>query len=244
MPQKNKIHSVIHKNLEKKYLTSRDYYNSKVITDIVYNENTNLVSVFKDYLIYDDVSEFLKRYYYSEEFDSRLPKIYEFYEKYSKVFPNYVTIPENKFMFKNIERKQKFIDDKQRAIEEQNNKVQKQKRNNGHFSDLLENNSDHMFSSKFMDSILKQDEELTEQKKAREANERFIKVIEEISKSDSFMGNNKSDFSANISMSIMNDKENSDLSLIKSEVTQDQSVLKEQFANTALSNEDLESNLK
>lgn len=58
------------------------------------------------------------------------------------------------------------------------------------------------------------------------------------------MGNNKSDFSANISMSIMNDKENSDLSLIKSEVTQDQSVLKEQFANTALSNEDLESNLK
>lgn len=162
MPQKNKIHSVIHKNLEKKYLTSRDYYNSKVITDIVYNENTNLVSVFKDYLIYDDVSEFLKRYYYSEEFDSRLPKIYEFYEKYSKVFPNYVTIPENKFMFKNIERKQKFIDDKQRAIEEQNNKVQKQKRNNGHFSDLLENNSDHMFSSKFMDSILKQDEELTE----------------------------------------------------------------------------------
>lgn len=108
------------------------------------------------------MSEFLKRYYYSEEFDSRLPKIYEFYEKYSKVFPNYVTIPENKFMFKNIERKQKFIDDKQRAIEEQNNKVQKQKRNNGHFSDLLENNSDHMFSSKFMDSILKQDEELTE----------------------------------------------------------------------------------
>lgn len=58
------------------------------------------------------------------------------------------------------------------------------------------------------------------------------------------MGNNKSDFSANISMSVMNDKENSDLSLIKSEVTQDQSVLKEQFANTALSNEDLESNLK
>ena len=63
IPSKNKIHSVIHKNLERKYLTSRDYYNSKVITDIVYNENTNLVSVFKDYLIYDDVSEFLKRYY-------------------------------------------------------------------------------------------------------------------------------------------------------------------------------------
>ena len=58
---RNSIEVVIKKNLERKYLTSRDYYNSKVITDIVYNETTNLVSVFKDYLIYDDVSEFLKR---------------------------------------------------------------------------------------------------------------------------------------------------------------------------------------
>lgn len=58
---RSSIEFVIKRNLEKKYLTSRDYYNSKVITDIVYNENTNLVSVFKDYLIYDDVSEFLKR---------------------------------------------------------------------------------------------------------------------------------------------------------------------------------------
>jgi hypothetical protein len=58
---KNSIEVVIKRNLERKYLTSRDYYNSKVITDIVYNENTNLVSVFKDYLIFDDVSEFLKR---------------------------------------------------------------------------------------------------------------------------------------------------------------------------------------
>lgn len=59
---RSSIELVIKQNLERKYLTSRDYYNSKVITDIVYNENTNLVSVFKDYLIYDDVSEFLKRY--------------------------------------------------------------------------------------------------------------------------------------------------------------------------------------
>jgi len=56
------LEDVVRNNLEKKYLTSRDYYNSKVITDVVYNENTNMVSVFKDYLIYDDVSEFLKRY--------------------------------------------------------------------------------------------------------------------------------------------------------------------------------------
>lgn len=86
-------------------MTSRDFYNVKIINDIIYNEPTHLVSVFKDYLIYDDVSEFLKRPYTAQEALARLPKIFEFYEKYSKVFPNYVVIPENKYMFKNIERK-------------------------------------------------------------------------------------------------------------------------------------------
>jgi hypothetical protein len=31
--------------------------------------------------------------------------MFEFYEKYSKVFPNYVVLPENKYLFKNIEKK-------------------------------------------------------------------------------------------------------------------------------------------
>lgn len=53
--------------MEKKYLTSREYYNSKIVTDIIYNENTHIVSVFKDYLIYDDVSEFLKWSYTTSE---------------------------------------------------------------------------------------------------------------------------------------------------------------------------------
>lgn len=63
------------------------------------------MAVFKDYLIYDDLSEFLKRYYDKGEAITRIPKICEFYEKYSKVFPNYVNFPESKFMYKNIERK-------------------------------------------------------------------------------------------------------------------------------------------
>lgn len=86
-------------------MTSKDFYNVKIINDIIYNEPTHMVAVFKDYLIYDDLSEFLKRTYEGQEAISRLPKIWEFYEKYSKVFPNYVNLPENKFMYKNIERK-------------------------------------------------------------------------------------------------------------------------------------------
>ena len=67
----------------------------KLVNDVIYNEPTRLVSIFKDYLIYDDVSEFLKREYIQTEAKSRLPKIVEFYEKYSKVFPNYVVLPES-----------------------------------------------------------------------------------------------------------------------------------------------------
>jgi hypothetical protein len=48
-------------------MTSLDYYNIKVINDIIYNEPAHIVAVFKDYLIFDDLSEFMKRYYNKEE---------------------------------------------------------------------------------------------------------------------------------------------------------------------------------
>jgi len=91
-----------------------DYYNIKVINDIIYNDETHLVSAFKDYLIFDDISEFLKRFYKTEECFPWLLKIYSFYDKFSKVFPNYVCLQESKYMFKNIERKQIAIDEWQK----------------------------------------------------------------------------------------------------------------------------------
>jgi len=64
--------SQIYKNLSQKYMTSKDFYNVKIINDIIYNESTHVVSVFKDYLILDDISEFLKRRYASFETKPRL----------------------------------------------------------------------------------------------------------------------------------------------------------------------------
>ena len=78
----------------------------------MYNEPRHIVSIFKDFLIYDDFSEYLKRYYTKTECVDRLPRIFALYQSYSKVFPNYVSLPESKYMFKNIERKQKLIDDR------------------------------------------------------------------------------------------------------------------------------------
>lgn len=102
---------MIQNNLSKKYSTNRDYYNLKIVNDLIYNENTHIVSIFKDYLILDDINEFLKRSYNLQETKVRLPKLCSFYDKYSQVFPNYVCLPESKYMFKNIQRKQKLIDE-------------------------------------------------------------------------------------------------------------------------------------
>lgn len=60
------------------------YLNVRVINDLIYNEPTHLVSIFKDYLILDDINEFLKRIYVlPSEINMRLPKLCDFYDKYS-----------------------------------------------------------------------------------------------------------------------------------------------------------------
>ena len=104
---------LIGERLRKKYMTTLEAYNGRVVNDIVFNEHTHIVSVFKDYLIYDDTNEFLRRYYTAAESSERLPKVFEYYDKYTRIFPNYNVLNENKHLFKNIERKQRLIDQQQ-----------------------------------------------------------------------------------------------------------------------------------
>ena len=96
------MQSVIQGQLCRKYSKNEDFNNLKVVNDLIYNENTHIVSIFKDFLILDDINEFLKRSYTLSEVKTRLPKLCTFYDKYSQVFPNYVVLPESKYMFKNI----------------------------------------------------------------------------------------------------------------------------------------------
>ena len=58
---------ITQRTLNTKYLTSQEYYNSKIAADIMYNEQRHIVSVFKEYLIFDDFSEYLKRFYSFKE---------------------------------------------------------------------------------------------------------------------------------------------------------------------------------
>lgn len=47
----------------------------KTVQDLIYNEQSKPVSIFKDYLILDDVNEFLRRQYTFKEAKHRIPKL-------------------------------------------------------------------------------------------------------------------------------------------------------------------------
>ena len=116
---------IISLKIQQKNHSNKKLYSRQVINDIIYNEKSHIVAVFKDFLIYDDTSEFLKRVYKSNETKSRILKILEFYDSYSKIFPNYTVLPEAKYIYKNIQRKQKMIDNIQKkniGKDEQNSK--------------------------------------------------------------------------------------------------------------------------
>ena len=113
----------IYKLFNKKYSKMPSNYNMNIIENIIYNEKSHIVATFKDRLIIDDTGEFLKRFYKKKESEIRLPKFYEYYDLYSKIFPNYTTFYEGKYLYQNIQRKQRMIDlQEQMEMEEENNR--------------------------------------------------------------------------------------------------------------------------
>ena len=99
-----------YKTLISKY-TSLTYTNDYIQTNyLIFNEKCRSVALFKDYLVYDDNTEFLKRYYKYNELMPKLKTIFAFYETYSRIFPNYMILPESEYLYRNIRKKQKMID--------------------------------------------------------------------------------------------------------------------------------------
>ena len=146
----NQMKQYIYKKIIKKYITPQ-YHLINIINNIIYNEKTHVVAGFKDYLISDDTSEFLKRYYKKCESYIRLPRFYEYYDTYSKIYPNYTSIPEGKFIYKNIQKKQRMID-LQEQMEIRNNK-----KSNNYITD--NKNEIAVFSTDVIHSILNQTNE-------------------------------------------------------------------------------------
>ena len=113
------LEKYVHKYFISFYKNTKNDYNIRMIEDILNNESTHLVAEFKDYLIMGDITEFLQKSYNIEECKKYLPKIYEYYNSCSVIFPNYVKLHESKYIYKNIRKKQKVIDNQQEQEEKQ-----------------------------------------------------------------------------------------------------------------------------
>ena len=146
---KKSIIKKIYKLFKKKYSKLPLSYDVNIIENIIYNEKSHIVATFKDRLIIDDTGEFLKRYYKKNESDVRLPKFFEYYDLYSKIFPNYTAFNEGKYLYQNIQKKQRMIDLQEKLeLEEKKNK----EKNNS--SSLYSESKENVFNTDAIDSIL------------------------------------------------------------------------------------------
>ena len=96
--------------LSAKYSAKSYTYSNIIINKIILNQKCSLLSKYKDFTLFNKEKEYLHRFYSKYELFLRLKKVCEFYEKYSKIFPNYICLHESKYIYKNIRRKQKMID--------------------------------------------------------------------------------------------------------------------------------------
>ena len=148
------LKKLIHQTFIDKYYQDKNFYNSKVIEDIINNEPTHVVAEFKDYLIFGDDSEFLQKNYNNKEIRKYLPKIFNYYESCSVIFPNYVILPESKYIYKNIQKKQKVIDiqqEQEEKLEKIKNGLNKAKNGENGKNDIY-----NLFNTKAINSILGQ----------------------------------------------------------------------------------------
>jgi hypothetical protein len=151
--------NVIRWNLEK-YNSTPTFFQKFQILLLMENANTHLVSVFKDYLLYDDMSEFFKEYYNTKEMYPRLKTIFDYYESSSYLFPNYTAIDEGKYIYRNIIKKQRLIDyledleDKKKEKEEK--RMKKNNKIDNFENDQSSSSYSDVFNTKIYNNIIKE----------------------------------------------------------------------------------------
>ena len=110
------------------YKTVEVDYNTLIINNLLCNGKCHIVALFKEHLINDDYSEFLKRYYNEEESLIRIKKVAKYYFETSVIFPNYTPLTEAKYIYKNIMKKKKVIDQIQELEDKKDKNKNKKKK--------------------------------------------------------------------------------------------------------------------
>ena len=145
----NDYYLTILKKLHSKYNSFENSYELMCINNLIYTENCHIVARFKDFLYLDDSTEFLNKFFPKNDLTPILTKTFNFYAKYCKVFPNYMILPENEYLYRNLRKKQKMIDqfNEIKREEEENRKHLKLKKNKDNENDYI------LFNKKVQESI-------------------------------------------------------------------------------------------
>ena len=141
LPTVKKLEKNIHRKFKNKY-KNNNFYNIQKIEEIINNEKSHLVAEFKDFLVKGDCAEFLLGYYSLKNINIIYPQILEYYNDNLFIFPNYVILPESKYIYANIKKKQRIIDIQEEIKDNENN--------------LKEIDSKNVFSCKDVESLLNQ----------------------------------------------------------------------------------------
>ena len=88
----NDFRIFLYYKLKRKYDSKIYTYNVKKINELIFNIPSKFTANFKDYLLIEEYGEFFKRQYFKKEFNKKFRKIFYFYEKFSKTFPNYTIL--------------------------------------------------------------------------------------------------------------------------------------------------------
>eukprot|EP01022_Parablepharisma_sp_SALTPOND_P028503 TRINITY_DN71068_c1_g1_i1.p1 TRINITY_DN71068_c1_g1~~TRINITY_DN71068_c1_g1_i1.p1 ORF type:complete len:664 (+),score=39.79 TRINITY_DN71068_c1_g1_i1:158-2149(+) len=97
------------------FTSNTSSYNAKITESIMYGANTHLVCIFKEYLIYDDTNEFLRRFYAKSEVPARLKMLSNFYTKFHNARPNYAILEEKRILIYNIVLKRRLARNKRKS---------------------------------------------------------------------------------------------------------------------------------
>ena len=179
------LRQICYTNLFKKYTSGNFSYHKILANNLIFNDSCRIVARFKDYLIFDDNTEFLRRFYSKEESNPRLDRILTFYETYSKIFPNYMILKESKYLYRNIRKKQKMIDAVNEIKKEEEENRKKIKQNNGKINKEI----NELFTKKVKEEI-----------KTFQQNTTFEKYYNQ------FDSDNEEENENSISISVMNRK--------------------------------------
>ena len=233
-------------------------YNSLIINNLLCNGKCHLVSLFKDYLILDETADFFVRFYPKNKAISKLKQLFNYYEESSFIFPNYIPLKEAKYIYRNIMKKQRVIDE-QENLDEIKEKKKKKSKNKISLNNLYSQDSfnDKFFNSSIYNSIcngnqsllriifgidknIKNQKEKEEEKDKKKINE--DEVIEKYSIDSEFLYLNDESFIKNSNL-YKNDYD-SDISEIKDIVKNIKKNENKVMKNNLVENESYKNKLK